>query len=205
MTSPVEEDLYGYSDSCPGPTKTLKTIQEPVDPRSTIRYGRPYEVAPFWRYNLRPHRNSGCTDSIYSPDIVNLALVTSDNYNFCHVTPLPGIAVSHILLCGEPGNEYEFTPVTLSFAVTASLRMGLGERTIDRTNDCTPKTLNPREPFHIRQLDKFFYISQGEVTDVINRCDFTKTNYETREKKPLTIAFSGLQFKVTIRVPGINT
>ena len=175
-----------------------------MDPRSTIRYGRPDEVAPFWRYNLRPHRNSGCTDSIYSPDIVDLAVVTSDNYSNCQVDPLPGIAVSHILLCGEPGNEYEFTPVILSGA-TACLRMGLGERPVDWSNECSPKTLNSREPFSIRQLDKFFYISQGDVTDVINCCDFTKTNYETRAKKPLTISFSGLQFKVTIRVPGINS
>ena len=201
MTSRIEEDLYGGSSDSHGSPASPPGSTERKGP--TIRYGRPDEIARFWRFNVRPHRNSGCSDSIYGTDIVDLAVVTSDNYRFCQVAPLPGIAVSHILLCGDTGTEYECTPVTLSVA-TACLRLGLGERTIDKSNDCTPKTLNSREPFHIKQADKFFYISQGLVTDVVNRCDFTKTNYETREKKPLTIAFSGLQFTVTISAPGVN-
>ena len=187
-TDLIEEELYGGG---------YPLNERSTETRKLIRSGPPHEVDAFWRYTLRPIRNNGCAPSIYGTDVAQLAIVKSNNFSNCQVSPMPRAPVSYILLYCDGNAEFAFTPSLLGTG-PVSLQMRLGEGPITEATNCTPrdKDFNGTEPFLIRQIDKFYYISQGLVTDVVNRCDFTKINYEIREKKPLTIAFTGLTFHV---------
>jgi len=192
-TDPNEEDLYGGGGYTPtGTASQLKTTK-------AIRYGLPAEIDNFWRWTLRAVRNDGCSPSIYGTNAYHLATVTSDNYSNCKVSPLSDAPMSYILLYyedeGKGDCEYAFTP-SLTGSPAPSLQMRLGEGLITKSTNCTPRDFTGSEPFLIRQTGQFYYISQGLVTDVINRWDFTKPNYETRPKRPLMIAFTGMTFHV---------
>ena len=160
-----EEDFYSYGS---GSGKSyIEPATKPIDPATYI-CKEPLSaasVATFWRMRLR------CCDT--------KTFITADNYSSCRVTPST-IAAS-VDLWGD-GN-YEFTPELLKVddaAITIALLLG--------EKYCNPQTFGILCPFRIRQTEKFYYISQGLETEVVNR----------NGKMPLTIASSGLSFTVNL-------
>ena len=160
-----EEDFYAFGVSQP-------YIPQPkIDPATYI-CKEPLSaasVATFWRLRLRP---DGCDTKTF---------ITAEDYSSCKVAPV-GAAVS-VDLWGD--GEYEFTPELLKTNVDdtiITIALFLGERY------CNPHTFSILCPFRIRQTEKFYYISQGLETEVVNR----------NGKKPLTIASSGLAFTVNL-------
>jgi hypothetical protein len=124
-------------------------------------------VATFWRLRLQPN----------SCDMKTI--ITADDYRSCRIAPV-AIAAS-VNLWGD--GEYEFTPEVLKVDdVVITIGFWLGERY------CMPHNFSILCPFRIRQTEKFYYISQGLETEVVNRND----------KKPLTIASSGLTLAVNL-------
>jgi hypothetical protein len=159
-----EEDFYSYGGSAQAyiPEKSIDPAtyicKEPLSAAS---------VATFWRLRLRP---DSCDTKTF---------IAADNYSSCKVAPST-IAAS-VDLWGD-GN-YEFTPELIKVDdIVVTIALLLGEKY------CNPRTFGILCPFRIRQTEKFYYISQGLETEVINR----------NGKKPLTIASSGLAFTVTL-------
>ena len=159
-----DEDFYSYGSSAQPYIEpasidpTTYICKEPLSAAS---------VATFWRMRLRP---DGCDTKTF---------ITADNYSSCRVTPST-IAAS-VDLWGD-GN-YEFTPELLKVddaAITIALLLG--------EKYCNPQPFGILCPFRIRQTEKFYYISQGLETEVVNR----------NGKMPLTIASSGLSFTVNL-------
>jgi hypothetical protein len=157
-----EEDFYGSSTQPFIPQAKIDPAtyicKEPLSAAS---------VATFWRLRLRP---DSCDTKTF---------ITADNYNTCRI--VPSITAASVDLWGD--GEYEFTPELLTTNIDdaiLTIALLLGERY------CNPHTFSILCPFRIRQTEKFYYISQGLETEVVNR----------NGKKPLTIASSGLAFTV---------
>jgi hypothetical protein len=165
-----EEDFYSYGKPNIEPAKSKST---PIDPATYI-CKEPLSaasVATFWRMRLRP---DGCDTKTF---------IATDNYSSCKVAPA-GTAVS-VDLWGDGDGEYEFIPELLTTNVddtVITIAIFLGDRY------CNPYAFHILCPFRIRQTEKFYYISQGLETEVVNR----------NGKKPLTIAASGLAFTVNL-------
>ena len=161
-----EEDFYAYGKPNIEPAKSKS---KPID-SATYICQEPLSaasVATFWRMRLRP---DGCDTKTF---------ITTDNYSSCKVAPA-GTAVS-VDLWGD--GEYEFTPELLNVDdAILTIALLLGERY------CNPHIFSILCPFRIRQTEKFYYISQGLETEVVNR----------NGKRPLTIAASGLAFTVNL-------
>lgn len=176
-TAEEEEDFYGNSTS-----PYILPLEIPIDPVTYICKDplSAASVASFWRWRLRS--DDCCT--------TGEATITANDYSTCRIEPTS--AVSRIILWGD--GEYEFTPelpkTNIDHALT--LTFSLGHRS------CTPRPFGIVCPFRIRQSAKFYYISQGLDTEVVNRSDFSKSDYETRAKLPLTLTFSGMAFHVKL-------
>jgi len=179
MNPVVEEDLYGGGNY----VASITTSKNP-----SVRYGLPDEVARFWQYTLRPHRNDGCSPSIYGNKEYLQASVQSDNYNTCVVTTNEGLEMAHILLLAWHDGECEFTPEVLP-ASKPILTMNVGERPTGTS--CTPEEFYAEQPFRIVATEEFFYIMQG-----LNSRSVPRTNGTSTFNKPLTIAFSGCKLHV---------
>jgi hypothetical protein len=157
-----EEDFYGGSTQPYIEQKTIDSetyiCKEPLSAAS---------VATFWRMRLRP---DSCDTKTF---------IAADNYSACRI--VPSTTAASVDLWGD--GEYEFTPELLQVDdAILTIALLLGERY------CNPHIFSILCPFRIRQTEKFYYISQGLETEVVNR----------NGKKPLTIASSGLAFTVSL-------
>lgn len=176
-TAEEEEDFYGNSTS-----PYIPPLEIPIDPVTYICKTplSAASVASFWRWRLR---SDDCCATAE-------ATITANDYSTCRVEP--AATAASVILWGD--GEYEFTPelLTSNLNTALTLTFSLGHRS------CTPRPFSIVCPFRIRQSAKFYYISQGLDTEVVNRCDFSKSDYETRAKLPLTITFSGMALQVKL-------
>jgi len=185
----TDEDLYGDCTPVSETTDTETTDTVAKNPTfHATTYHSKAGVALFWRLRLKAH------DRCYlSSPVLPSATVTSDNPTTCVVgiDSQESSAVGHVFLWGD--GDYEWTPRRHTHSNSASLTLCLGNETIS----CAPEEFDCEKPFHIRQTEFFYYLSQGLVIQAIPRGYFDKTSWETRAKKNLTLSFTGLTFVVT--------